>query len=81
MGRSLGECELEERSCATVVAIQRGANAHELRPTPASRIEEGDLVLLLGRPPQLAAAAALLDRATTPLARAATAPSPTTGAA
>ena len=81
VGRSLGECELEARSGATVVAIQRGAHDQELRPTPASRIQEGDLVLLLGRPPQLAAAAALLDRAATPLARAANAPSPTTGAA
>jgi len=81
VGRSLGECELEARSGATVVAIQRGAHDHELRPTPASRIEEGDLVLLLGRPPQLAAAAALLDRAAAPLAPGAPAASPTTGAA
>ena len=81
VGRSLGECELEARSGATVVAIQRGAQDHELRPTPASRIEEGDLVLLLGRPPQLAAAAALLDRAAAPLAPGAPAASPTTGAA
>jgi CPA2 family monovalent cation:H+ antiporter-2 len=58
-GKALGACGLRERSGATVVAIQRAGTTVVTNPSGDARVEEGDMLLLLGRPEQLAAAEAL----------------------
>jgi CPA2 family monovalent cation:H+ antiporter-2 len=59
-GASLAEARLRDRSGATVVAIQRRKGG--VIPTPHGQhtLEEGDTVLLLGTPEQLAHAGVLL---------------------
>ena len=58
-GKTLGESRIREKGGATVVAIQREAGEVLANPAVADVIRPGDSVVLLGRPEQLAAAAAL----------------------
>ena len=58
-GKTLGESRIREKCGATVVAIQREAGEVIPNPAVADVIRPGDSVVLLGRPEQLAAAAAL----------------------
>jgi len=62
-GTALGNSGLRERTGATVVAIQRESDDVLVNPDGSAAMHGGDMVLLLGRPEQLAAAAALFDGA------------------
>jgi monovalent cation:H+ antiporter-2, CPA2 family len=55
-GKTLDSCGLREGSGATVVAIQRDGGDVVTNPAGADRVDEHDLLLLLGRPDQLARA-------------------------
>lgn len=58
-GRTLAETELRRRTGATLVAVSRG-KATAVHPSPADRIEAGDVLCLVGDEPQIAAARELL---------------------
>jgi CPA2 family monovalent cation:H+ antiporter-2 len=60
-GQALRACGLREQSGATVVAIQRPSAETIVNPTGSARVEDGDMVLVLGRPEQLASAARMFD--------------------
>jgi len=60
-GTALGNSGLRERTGATVVAIQRESDDVLVNPDGSAAMHGGDMVLLLGRPEQLAAAAPLFD--------------------
>jgi K+/H+ antiporter YhaU regulatory subunit KhtT len=58
-GRSLLDSQLRETSGATVVAVQRADATILVNPPGEAAINEGDLVLLLGRHEQISRAAPL----------------------
>lgn len=59
VGKMISELNLRSESGANVVGIDRHGNSI-VNPGPTEELEKGDLVLLLGRPEQLAAAQKLL---------------------
>jgi CPA2 family monovalent cation:H+ antiporter-2 len=61
-GQTLAESRLRASTGAAVVAVKRGEEAMT-NPGPDTRLEEGDVVLLLGTEDQIAAGAALLQSA------------------
>lgn len=63
VGTSLREGILRERSGATLLMIKRGKEVIP-NPDPVWEIRENDIVLILGTPEQLAAAAALFEHGT-----------------
>jgi CPA2 family monovalent cation:H+ antiporter-2 len=58
-GRTLAQTELRRRTGATLVAVSRGA-ATAVHPSPADRLEAGDVLCLVGDDRQIAAARELL---------------------
>jgi len=60
MGTSLRDGVLRSRSGATILAIKRGGDTVP-NPDPVWELKEGDIVLLLGSPEQLAAAGRLFE--------------------
>lgn len=58
-GRTLAETELRRRTGATLVAVSRG-DATAVHPSPADRLEAGDVLCLVGDEGQIAAARELL---------------------
>jgi CPA2 family monovalent cation:H+ antiporter-2 len=59
-GTSVREGVLRSRSGATILAIKRGGEMVP-NPDPVWELKEGDIVLLLGSPEQLAAAGGLFE--------------------
>lgn len=62
VGKSLSEGTLRARSGATILAIKRGEEVYP-NPDPVWELSEGDVVLTLGTPEQLKAAARLFEPA------------------
>ena len=60
MGTSLGEGILRDRSGATLLMLKRGSDVIP-NPDPIWEFHDGDIVLLLGTPEQLVAAAGLFE--------------------
>jgi CPA2 family monovalent cation:H+ antiporter-2 len=58
-GRTLAETELRRRTGATLVAVSRGV-ATAVHPSPADRLEAGDVLCLVGDDRQIASARELL---------------------
>ena len=58
-GRSLAGSRLRTLTGATLVALQKGSGSLLSNPDPEALLEQGDVVMLLGSAPQLAAAARL----------------------
>jgi K+/H+ antiporter YhaU regulatory subunit KhtT len=58
-GRTLADTELRRRTGATLVAVNRG-DATAVHPSPADRLEAGDVLCLVGDEEQIAAARELL---------------------
>jgi TrkA domain protein len=58
-GRTLAETELRRRTGATLVAVSR-RNATAVHPSPADRLEAGDVLCLVGDERQIAAARELI---------------------
>ncbi|HRE18478.1 MAG TPA: TrkA C-terminal domain-containing protein [Rhodocyclaceae bacterium] len=54
IGRSLEELDLATTGCEVSAIRRRGIRAVE--PAPETRLEEGDVVVVLGRPEEVAAA-------------------------
>lgn len=62
VGHSLRDGILRDRSGATLLMIKRGSNVIP-NPDPVWELRENDIVLILGTPEQLAAAASLFEHA------------------
>jgi monovalent cation:H+ antiporter-2, CPA2 family len=58
-GRPLAETRLRQRTGVSVVGVQRATGERLANPSGDDALEVGDVVLLIGRPDQLSAAAAL----------------------
>jgi voltage-gated potassium channel len=53
VGRTLGECAVRERSGANVVAIRRSHGPFDTNPAATTRLEVGDVLIVLGTAEQL----------------------------
>jgi len=53
VGLTLGECEVRERTGATVVAIRRGHGPFDPNPGTGTRLQGGDVLIALGTAEQL----------------------------
>ncbi|HSJ65246.1 MAG TPA: NAD-binding protein, partial [Gemmatimonadaceae bacterium] len=62
-GRPLAETRLRQRTGVSVVGVQRATGERLANPSGDDALEVGDVVLLIGRPDQLSAAAALFRTA------------------
>ncbi len=61
IGKRIVELNLRSETGASVVGIERGGNSI-VNPPPHEELEDGDQILLIGRPEQLEAAKALLTK-------------------